>query len=294
MKKCIFVNLIILILLLCGVEGFLFFKDRKILSSNAPYSLKKEDFSMDSLKREMRKPVGLNYKKLPVIIYGCSFAYGLNLSPENTFGSILSEYTKRPVYNFAVTGKGMQHALFLLQNDKKITPDPEYVFYVFITDHVRRMYINCNVLDSYKYLTYRNDNGKLVQNDNNWDLCERFFITKKLKNASFFVLKKVFDKQMYELTKLYFLEMQNAVKKQYPSAKFVVLTYQLSNYRYITKERIKDLNKSGIEVISLNDLCEGELIKPKYKIPKEQDYFQHPNKEAWEKTVKEITKKLNL
>lgn len=49
------------------------------------------------------KTVGSKNKK-PVVIFGCSFAYGEYLNDNQTFGYKLSKQTGRTVYNFAYSG----------------------------------------------------------------------------------------------------------------------------------------------------------------------------------------------
>lgn len=56
------------------------------------------------------KTVGSKNKK-PVVIFGCSFAYGEYLKDNQTFGYKLSKQTGRTVYNFAYSGWGPAHPI---------------------------------------------------------------------------------------------------------------------------------------------------------------------------------------
>jgi len=292
--KILAVNLIILLAFSCVAE-FLAYKEACSYFKNPPaYSLKKEDYTLENLKNNMREPVGLEYKKAPVLIYGCSYAYGFALNEKDSFGYKLSKLSKRPVYNFAVSSKGLQDALFLLQNDEKIKPEPKYVFYVFINDHVRRMFVNCNKIDNIKYLTYKNKNGVLVQNGNKSALSERFYIFGVIKNVSYHLLKKPLNKQLYVLVKLYFVSINNEIHKKYPDAKFVVLDYENGGKPFLNDERIKDLQTEGIEVVSLNKVFDNKLKTDEYRNSAQEDVFRHPNSKAWDLVAKFIVKEFDL
>ncbi|MCR5261910.1 MAG: hypothetical protein K6C94_08755 [Candidatus Gastranaerophilales bacterium] len=292
--KILTVNLIILITVSCFAE-FLAYKEACSYFKNPPaYSLKKRDYTLENLKQNMRKPVGLNYKKAPILIYGCSYAYGFALDEKDTFGYKLSELAKRPVYNFAVSSKGLQDALFLLEKDEKVTPEPQYVFYVFINDHVRRMFVNCNKIDNVKYLTYKNKNGKLIQNENKYALSERFYIFGVIKNTSYHLLKKIFDKQIYKLVKLYFLTINGEIHKKYPDAKFVVIDYENGGNSFLSPYRVEDLRSKGIEVVNLKKVFKNELKSDKYRNSVQKDSFRHPNGEAWSLVADYIVKEFNL
>ena len=299
MKKVgiVLVNIILIIFVLIFAEIMLFKNATKdITYHEVKYRLEKEDLTLEKLKKysNMREPRGLNYKKSPIIIYGCSYAYGDELKDEETFSSQLSEYTKRPVYNFAMSSKGLQHALYLLKHDKKITPEPEYVFYVFINDHYRRMFVNCNRIDNLKYLTYKKKNNELIENVSNFAITERFYILSSLKNQMYYFLKAPFEKQIYKLAKLYFITIKNEIKNKYPNAKFVILDYELGYSCYLSKDKIKDLQKEDIDVISLNKEFKDKLSMNEYRNPKEIDEYRHPNAKAWSEIVEFISKKYDL
>ena len=271
-----------MIFVLCIAEN-LAYREACCYFEKAPeYTWKKMEYSIDILKKYMRKPSGLKYKKAPILIYGCSYAYGFSLEDEDTFGYKLSEKTKRPVYNFAVSSKGLQDALYLLRNDEKITPEPEYVFYVFINDHVRRMFINCNKIDNVKYLTYKKSDGQLVENTDRFDLAERFYIAGIIKNSFYYAFKKVFDKQIYDLTRLYFISIKNEINNKYPNAKFIVLDYENGVENYLSPQKVKDLEKDGIKVITLNKVFKDKLKSDRYRNSYEKDIYRHPTGEAWD------------
>ncbi|MGN0006225.1 MAG: hypothetical protein ACI37Z_09700 [Candidatus Gastranaerophilaceae bacterium] len=296
--KIFLANLLIIILILAAFEIFISKKTFEGITgknSRISYSLCKENFSVNSIKKNTRKPFGLdkNYQKRPILIYGCSFAYGELLPADKSFGYLLSKKTKRPVYNFAAPARGLQHALYLLENDSIITPEPEYIFYVFISDHARRMYLNCNKIDGVKYIYYHLKDGKMVLQNNEYDLTERFYILKTIKEIIYRSLAEKFNEEIYRQTERYFAAIQEAAKEKYPNAKFVIIDYGFGK-DIITGKRAKELNKKGIEIIRLKDDFEDKLKSKEYRISADTDKYKHPNGKAWEIITDYLCKKYNL
>lgn len=131
--KIIFINVILLLLILITSEWicFLIIKHKyeprlKITKAmnkatgrhsleELKYNYKLNSFNYENEKIAMRNPEGLNYKKLPIILFGCSFTYGDGLNNNQTFSYKLSHLAKRPVYNRAECGWGVQHMLSNLE-----------------------------------------------------------------------------------------------------------------------------------------------------------------------------------
>lgn len=297
MKKVgiIFVNLILLILIVIGAEYYSYSEANKYFVDNVPYFRKKVDTTVETLKEDynMRRPCGLNYGKKPILIYGCSVAYGFALPEEESFGNQLSELTKRPVYNFGMSAKGLQHAYYLMKNDKKISPAPEYIFYVFINDHFRRMYIDCNKIDNLNYLTYRERRGVLIENKQG-SLSDKSYLVSNIKNMTYYALKNIFKRQIFDFFKLYLISMKNEINKNYPNTKFVLVNYDNGYFSELTPQRVAEIEKEGIDVILLNEEFNDKLKMDSYKNPVEKDIFRHPNGEAWKLVVKYLAEKYNL
>lgn len=75
----------------------------------------------------IRKPAYTKSNKKPILITGCSFAYGLFLDESDCFHSILSKATGRTTYNIAIPSGSPRELLFLLKNcikDKKVAIIP--------------------------------------------------------------------------------------------------------------------------------------------------------------------------
>lgn len=292
--KIILSNILLLIIVFCFAE-YLAYKDAVSFFEKKPnYSLKKEDYNLEYLKQNMRPAYGLQYKKAPILIYGCSYAYGFALEDKENFGYQISEQTKRPVYNFAISSKGLQDALYLIQNDEKITPEPQYVFYVFINDHVRRMYVNCNKIDGVKYLTYKNKNGKLIRNENQYVFTERLYLTGVIKNALYYLLKNPMEKSIYKMVELYFITIKKEINNKYPNAKFIILDYENGQESYLNEKRVRLLKEHEIEIVNLNKIFHNKLKSDKYRNPIDKDVFKHPNAQAWSLVTEYVINRYNL
>ena len=61
--------------------------------------------SLEQFCGEKRLKFGTNYSSNPILIFGCSYSYGHGLKKEESFPYILSNTTKRPVYNFNNCGE---------------------------------------------------------------------------------------------------------------------------------------------------------------------------------------------
>ena len=70
-------------------------------SKDRPYDLKRYVLDYKTMKEyyPVRDPFGVNYKRNPIVMFGCSYGFGSPLNPEQTLAYKLSEMLKRPVYN---------------------------------------------------------------------------------------------------------------------------------------------------------------------------------------------------
>lgn len=300
--KIIFVNILFIVILSLVFECFFYIKDvnfynKKLSVKNIHYSLRKDKFENkfnSDFKIEMRKPVGLKYKKKkPVLLLGCSYAYGQFLDEKDTLGYRISEKSKRPVYNWGYPAWGIQHAYYIVRNMPKISPEPEYVFYIFMNDHLRRMYINCFREDYAENLQYKIKDGILIKKDNRNNIFDNSHFLVNLKNFVLYFYKK--SKNSQNLFKTYVHSLNDEVKEFYPNSKFVVLVFDKNNKKWKLPYKIMDeLKQEGIEVIYLNDLTNIDFSKDEFRLSKEKDYFRHPNGNAWEITAKSLIKEFGL
>ncbi len=240
---------------------------------------------------------GANYTSRPVVIFGCSYAYGYNLEPNQTFSYKLSELTKRPVYNQAFTGWGIQHMLYqskIYALYKKIQ-NPEYVIYVYIPDHLRRLYLlsfsSWNVLSEGFNIRYKNIDGKLEEIRNNNKFLNQFkrlyfinFIQNKI--ASKYAKSPKNREKVFNFALQHFVESKNEMQKYWKDAKYVILFYD----DYYESSKFKsDLEKEGFTIIDTKDLTNENLKSEKYMQPS-----IHPTEAAWDLLTPLIAERLNI
>lgn len=237
-----------------------------------------------------RNPVGLNYKKMPIIIFGCSFAYGERIDEEQTVSYKLSYLTKRPVYNRALGSWGVQHMLYQLRRKDfyKQVKKPEYVIYIYINDHIRRLYnyvYSANEL--YMGLIYKKNKDELTQDHLLMPYIDGLYINKIIRE--YYAQKIGYDpkrfNQNFDFLKLHFIKSKKELEKNYPNTKFVILIYQDS-----FTDRWPELEKEGFIIIKVKDLVSVNLNNNKYKA---YDNV-HPNGKAWDVILPVLIKKLNL
>ena len=75
------------------------------------------------------------------MIFGCSFAFGSSLKPDENFGYKLAEKLNSVVYNRAFPGWGVQHMLMLLEDKHSLNniDEADTVIYLYIEDHLNRL-----------------------------------------------------------------------------------------------------------------------------------------------------------
>ena len=230
---------------------------------------------------EFRKAENTNSKKKPILIFGCSFIWGSDLDDNQTFSYKLGQMTKRPIYNRARMGWGLQHMLYQLQQDEfyKIVPKPEYIIYVYISGHESRLttpvsptFPNCY------YIFYKMKKGKLITQ-------RRTFYTDKFLLQHFYK-NKYSNSQIFDMLP-YFIEAKNIVEKRWgKDVKFVVLFYE----KMYDENFIKELNKLGYITINEQELPIS-ASDVKYHLSETDN---HPNEKAWDEIVPFLVKSLDL
>lgn len=288
--KIIFINLLILFVLAICLEACLFLSFKKCHPS-ARYNFKSLSYK-DVIKKSFpRSPVGLDYDKPPIILMGCSYIYGLFYENEHTPHYKLSELTKRPVFNYAIPGKGLQHALFVVSNklyDSRMKK-PEYFIYVMMDDHVRRMYTQVMFNDNFAQPVYKIDNfGKITLKNEKFPLYRKFFSVYYFYNLYYF---SYFYKNYYVHQKnvfAYFRTMKKLLDKQFPGIKFVILLYDDYNKFGINFSQLED---EGFIVLQTKELTGIRLQQPEYQMSKTDT---HPTEAAWDVVIPALVNKLGL
>ncbi len=245
-----------------------------------------------------RKPEGLYYTKKPVVVFGCSYAFGFTLKNEQTFSYKLSHLTRRPVYNRAMAGWGIQHMLNQVRQSGfyKDVPEPEYVIFVMINDHFRRLYaptfMSANLVTEDFNLRYENKNGELVlkqEKNKFFENVHRSYFLQKIEHfyINNILLEKNNHKKYFDFAAKHFIASKSAMQKHWKNAKYVIILYQAFWYDEIFIKQLKD---NGFIVISLpNDYGLLNLRTPEYQLPN-----YHPTEKAWNLITPKIIGTLNL
>ena len=110
-------------------SGFNFRKleaERLFLSNR--YSLPSEAPELNTFR-----PIENSDKDKSIVLYGCSYGYGMNLGNNETFSCHLGKYFPNyRIYNRALSGLSTTHILFQLKNHHSVKfENPKYFIYVF-------------------------------------------------------------------------------------------------------------------------------------------------------------------
>lgn len=242
-------------------------------------------------KDEFRHPaICENPTKKSVILMGCSFFHDIFLDEKYLAHTLISQQTKRNVYNLAIYGSSPVEALYIL---KDIAPnfklkdllnndfEMEHVIYNYMPWHAFFIQ-NCPRGHCPQYK--KNKNGELTLKYN-------FFHNTEIYN------RINYYRPIIETTKnpeklnntfaTYMLEMQKAIKKQFgENTKFTILVVKEWGF-----ENWEQLKKEGINVVNLNEILGFNINTREYAI---SDTNRHPNEKAWEVIVPALIKELDL
>lgn len=248
--------------------------------------IKKLDVNTDS--NGFRKtPENYNEKKGAITFFGCSFTFGYGLNDKETLPWRVSELTKRKTYNVSFPGFGTQQMLLNLQSNDfiKKVPKSDLFIYVFMRDHIPRLYGPPFIDPDMYYPKFELLGNKLSYINPSNNYIENRALRKRLNEIDFLKMKHtdLNDKKAIELYVRILEESQKDIKKMYPNARFVV--FDIDNCDDIDKL----VRKNGIEVIELKDIF-PESYYPKYIIK----YDCHPNANFWKIISPKLVKKLAL
>lgn len=279
-----------------------YIKKIKGISSPFNYSWFVTPFDKEykTAKKAFRPPVGLNHKKEPIIIFGCSYAYGY-VYPDNKILSYnLSEESNRPVYNRAFFSWGIQHMLYQLKRKDFYSEieEPKYIFYILMSDHLRRLntsYYNSSSLINSYHLSYKLKDNKLIENMPIFNLYLSPFIGKEI--IKYLKLREIYSikhkNKKDELIAALFLESNKEIQIHYPKAKFIILEFPDKNGASMLSMEVKEkLNNNDIDIINLNELTGVNLSDNEYIFKKNID--SHPNEKAYALIAKRLVEKLKL
>ncbi len=304
--KIVSISLVVLIIVLAFAEIIIWRIENKDLQNiNAfPDSMKRiefhsgikkinYDFDTLGLKNGWgRAPEGLKFKrKKPVVLFGCSYAYGFGLDKNQTLGHKLSVRSRRPVYNRSFTGFSLQHFLYQTQTEKlyKEIPQPEYAVYVYMHDHLRRLYLysfaEWNILNEEFDLRYKDKNGELTQITNSNYLLNQFKRLYTVNMLQHFIVEKSVLKnpqKSYDLALKHFVAAKNEMSKHWKKTKFAVILYD--DFALCSDFKTQ-LEQNGFKVVDVRGLADSAEFMQKSNTP---------NEAAWNRIVPKIIKELKL
>ena len=280
-----------------------YFKIYNIPIKLPKYFIKIQPFEekYESIKNYNFRPVMNADSKLnPIVIFGCSYAYGFIFKNEQTISYIMSKYSKRPIYNRAYNGFGVQHAIYQLKDGSfyKNIKKPRYIFYVLMFDQYRRLYLDCfpDVLSDMYYLNYKKDkNNNLIENkpflNIYYSLAVFRHICNKIKSN---YVNEVFCKRSpQEITDFFLLHLKNINDlieldwkddKNTEKTKLVILTFNYTKNEYWKPQA----EKMGIDVIDIEKILGETNIEDIKKGYFEPEISGHPNGKLYKKLVKKL------
>lgn len=219
---------------------------------------------------------------------GCSYTYGRLLKDNETFGSILSDYTNKSVYNWGISSTSPREILYLLQHKdiiSKLIKDEnsdkvEYVIYTFISDHIFRLYYN---LAEYSPIYKLKNNTELVYKKNS--IYNATFFSREIQKIKYYFSS---DEDKNNLFYIYINSIDKEIKKNFKyknkETKFIILVY--GDNSIIDWDKISKID-DNIIIVKITDIIETNIDDDKYVISK---YDCHPNAQAWNLIVPALMK----
>lgn len=244
-------------------------------------------------KRVKFRPVfGQDYNnKKPILIFGCSYAYGWGLEDNQTFSYKLSEYTKRKVYNRAYSGWGPQNMLYQLRRDdfyNTVPEEPEYIIYVYMNGHSYRVFRE--VWSFENQLFYRYSDDKLEKSVFSSGGVLYGFIARKIRYIIAECITNIpcFKNHTEDIVIKHFIESRDEASKHWKNTKYAVFFYSYNGNETGIVSKLKD---RGFDVIRYCELTNENINSLEYMVSK---YDMHPNEKAWDLFTPLISEKLNL
>jgi|GEM_PF-1301040 len=262
----------------------------------------KERKNFNSLRRYIE---GSDKNKKSIILFGCSFVEGDFLEPEETFGYKLAKLTGRTVYNRGFSGSGPEVMLWQTRNNKfydDINKEPEYAVFVYINDHLRRIYFNTYGLDLRVYAGYKKNGNSLIEYVPKDIQMHRFNFMRKRTEERLYssnLLKNEYKDKHFNFLKLHLEETRKELQKRYPNIKFIIIKYPQKllregmvldtvKYAFYT-DRWKELEDEGFIIYDLDKKLNVDITNDEYSLPD-----QHPNEKAWDVITEQLVKDFNL
>ena len=317
MKKIILINLIIFFILFVILEviSYLYLRaDAKEFMDNFNEGAKQENnplmtqkygpvklFDQNNYDKWRKINIG-NKNKPSVLFFGCSYMYGSLQPEEETLSYYVYKKTGRTTINRAIPGGSilnMFHDLNdtkFIETIKKDFPEPDYVIYLWISDHLNRIsniyHGSVRPSDVPYYLIntkWVEQNGDLKEiYPSKWTL--PFYGLYCVKAYHFFYAQKFAFEKKEEKMLRYFLMAKNSCKENFPNAKFVVIEYKDGGHCLMTDTLKQSLEKEGITVLNAENLAGHELDSDEWRASDKE----HPSGKAFNDVANGLIKTLKL
>ncbi len=297
--KIILINFLLILIILTFIEYLNFLSVVKYYAKaenrKYNYSLHIDTFDTfyNYFKKNLMRPVeNKNISANPVIIFGCSFAYGDNLKYNQTFSHKLAKYIKRPIYNMALGGWSVANMLYQIENDPLIknmavsspsTHTPKYIIYVYGPWQDHRIYLHVFDLGDNRLCVHynRKKNSDILIQQKLPPFLFSFYTIKKIDKYIAFLKgnNTYFEKSRNNLTILFFKQSINLMKKYWNNN---YTQYFILNYSNTTQPFLKILEKeTDWKIINLYDLenCNNIFNNAEFQI---SETNIHPNEKAWD------------
>lgn len=291
--RILFINIFIICILIFTTEFICIYLYGKVVNNDVFHfkthilrAIKSYTNNSYFQESDFRKSTIKMSDKKPIAIMGCSYAYGLGLKEEETLSTILSNLTNRSVYNLGVIATSPREILYILRNNELRTKllnnetNLEYIIYPYISHHKFRLYTDIKPFTYSPYFKQTENGLEYYENNNFW--------VKTYTYKKFLDLKsnQINEEEAFQLICLYLKEINEEIKKHFPSAKFVILIYE----DYLNKNW-GSLEEEDIIIVKVKDLLDIDVKSLQYTISPTD---VHPNAKAWQIITPELVKKLNL
>lgn len=308
MKKIFVVNLVVFFLLFVLSETFsyLYLKNKYDIGPFS-YNIIKNP---KNEKYDLLRPIeNRDVSKPPILLFGCSFIWGLGLEENQTFSYRLADYTNRTVVNRAYIGESpafMYKQLSDVNTVSKIKEKlnnkmPEVIIFNFISDHFVRTHryrqLGFNSFFSERYSVDRKNKLKRYQPADFLCFIHTFYTVILYEQ-----IKEQFDFSNFEKLKTtnteLLAESYRLAKINFPDATFVIMNYpsfqhEKGNSEFFEKHVVQALKDKGINDILMIDVSKifPDIYDNEYWL---KGNYIHPSALAWEKLTPIIVEKLNL
>lgn len=307
----VFINILLIIGILISAEYIIPILEPEYYGIDTIF--RKRNFDIVEYRQMVkhRAPIGLEYKKPHILLFGCSYAYSAGVEETQGLGSYLSKYAKRPVSSLAYPGQSIQHAILDVDSGlyDSMIKNSEYVLYLLIGDHfVRTIGVKPVPSDTPYPVLELKDNKYILKTSkfpniafsNIVTYLKQSYVSRSIINHN---LK--FYKSTFNVFKEQFFYFQKRIKEINPNAKIILLIYpDTMDYDYFFSNSLYlDFQEAGISVLNVQNVLPQiwdtsashtfEFCYPadEYCV---SSYDGHPSEKAWELVANMLVNKMNL